>query len=297
MKIEPIYLTSKDLENIKKKKIAKGREGTIYKIKPGVLYKIYHEYNDNLLWKVTPVYDSEGVNIASYKNYDISIKERKILKYFDKEGTRLSREAALYKAIERQKDIKHTDLPKNVIYVDHQIKGCVLKEHYPSFKIYAIESLPFQIRLKLLKQLLLKVRELLDHNIYPVDLAQRPTIDYPYTNVLYQIPFQTQIIDLDGESTIYTESFSEEFYRKAVQNYVLLSMEILTHINLEKFLENLEEYVITNPEIEKYAIFYIQKMTHNRLPYEMAEKFLHEKLTLEDMERYINLMMKKSYKR
>lgn len=53
MKIDPIYLTKEDVINLNSKKIAAGTEGTIYRIKPGTLYKIYHDYNDNICGKST----------------------------------------------------------------------------------------------------------------------------------------------------------------------------------------------------------------------------------------------------
>lgn len=53
MKIDPIYLTKEDVINLNSKKIAAGTEGTIYRIKSGTLYKIYHDYNDNICGKST----------------------------------------------------------------------------------------------------------------------------------------------------------------------------------------------------------------------------------------------------
>lgn len=138
MKIDPVYLKSGEI--CKLPRIAEGREGIIYRAKPGVLFKIYHNYTDHVYVYTPPVYDEEGVNIASYKTKGKIIYQPNLLRYMNAEGMRLSREEALYKAIERQKFIHLTFLPQNIIYVDGRIKGCVLREYAHAVKIYKMES-------------------------------------------------------------------------------------------------------------------------------------------------------------
>ena len=61
--------------------------------------------------------------------------------YLDQEGIRLSREEALYKAIERQKEITKTYLPKNIIYVNKRVKDVFymnipLPQKFTVYKIF-----------------------------------------------------------------------------------------------------------------------------------------------------------------
>lgn len=293
VRVEPVYLTKEDVKNLTAKKIAHGREGNIYRVKRGVLYKIYHAPEGVFKTGMTPIYDSEGVNITDYKQFRHQHIGPKTLRYMDNEGNRIPKEEALFKAIERQKFITMSDLPKNVIYVDNKIKGCVLKEHYPAWQIHVIESLPLPIRIKILKKLLVMVKELLEHNIYPVDLAQIPTVEYPYTNVLFSWPFEPKIIDLDGESTVYTEYFSQKYYDKAVINYNQLCIEILTHIDSEKMLEEIGNCSLSFEDSVKIYLQKIKEESHLDFPAEMLASFLKDTLTLEETENYLTRMLKK----
>ena len=294
MKIDPIYLTKKDVINLNSKKIAAGTEGTIYRIKPGTLYKIYHDYNDNMYVVNPPVYDAEGVNIANYKNKGKVKYQKNTLRYLDQEGIRLSREEALYKAIERQREIQKTYLPQNVIYVNKRVKGCVLHEHTFTKKIYCVQAFPLKYQLKILKDLLEKVRELIEHNIYHIDLAQRPTKEFPNTNVLLKLPLDPQIIDLDGHSSIYTEFFSDQALKKTESNFALLCMEILTGQNLEKYLSDLEEITEINPlELERIMIENIAFLAHHKIPETMIQEFLEQKLTLDKMAKHLETLSRK----
>ena len=291
MKIDPVYLKSGEI--CKLPRIAEGREGIIYRAKPGVLFKIYHNYIDHVYVYTPPVYDEEGVNIASYKTKGKIIYQPNLLRYMNAEGMRLSREEALYKAIERQKFIHLTFLPQNIIYVDGRIKGCVLREYAHAVKIYKMESLPLSMRLKILQDLLLKVRELVDHNIYHVDLAQRPTKEYPNTNVLLQFPLIPQIVDLDGHSTIYTEYFSDTALKETEKNVALLFMELLTRMNLEEYLNQMDVSELSPLFLEKTMIEEIFLASKKQIFPEMIEDFLHQKLTLEQMDWYLQKLSKK----
>lgn len=294
MKKDSIYLTKNDVKALEPLRIAAGSEGTIYRIQKGVLYKIYHSYSDELLLKISPIYDENGVNIANYKIRKQIVRKDNILRYVDQDGIRLTREEALYKAIERQKDIHKTFLPKNVIYVNGRVKGCVLHEHSHALKIYKIESFPLRYRLCILKELLSRERELIEHNIYHVDLAQRPSIEFPNTNVLFQFPNTPQIIDLDGHSAIYTEFFSDKALKRTEDSFALLVMEILTRMNLETYLNNMDISGLFSPnELENIMIENISYASKNQLDSEMIRSFLRHELSLDKIEFYLNQLSRK----
>ncbi len=294
MKKTSIYLTKKDVQDLEHSKIAAGSEGTIYRIQKGVLYKIYHNYSDEIFLKNSPVYDEDGVNIADYKRKNQIVRKDNILRYIDQEGIRLTREEALYKAIERQKDIHQTFLPENVIYVNGRVKGCVLHEHAHALKIHRIETFPLRYRLSILKELLNKERELIEHNIYHIDLAQRPTNELPNTNVLFQFPNVPQIIDLDGHSAIYTEFFSDKALKRTEDSFAMLVMEILTQMNLETYLDNMDISGLFSPvELENILIEDIWRASKNLLDPEMIRSFLHHELSLDKIEFYLHRLSRK----
>ena len=294
MKKDAILLSKNDVLNIKNKQIAFGSEGTIYGVGNVVFYKIYHHYSDEVLFKIEPIYDEDGVNIANYKTGKKEILKNNTLRYMNEEGMRLSREEALYKAIERQKEIYQTFLPQNIIYVDGRIKGCVLHEHKHSLNIYKLDFFPFRYRLEILKKLLIKVQELVEHNIYHIDLAQRPNKLSLNTNILLQFPNNPQIIDLDGHSAIYTEFFSKEALKKTEASFAMLLMEILTNMDLESYLNNMAVEGILNPnELENVIIETIMQASKNRIEPLMIKNFLHNELSLDRMDFYLNKLSRK----
>lgn len=293
MKKDAIFLSKNDVANLEKKRIAAGTEGTIYRLGNGTLFKIYHQYSDESLFTINPVYDDEGVNIADYKNKKGTIRKATTLRYLNEEGTRLTREEALYKAIERQKDIHETFLPQNIIYVDGRIKGCVLHEHKNTLNIYTIDKIPFKYRLKVLKKLLIKVQELVEHNIYHIDLAQRPNKTFPNTNVLLQLPSNPEIIDLDGHSAIYTEFFSDKALKKTESSLAMLVMETLTGMNLETYLNSMDiSGLLTPVELENVIVENILA-TNKKLDSLMIQDFLNSELTLDKIDFYLDKLARK----
>ena len=268
--VEPIYINSNELAKLKV--IGEGTDGKIYKLDNKTLLKIYHHSNEYFPQKNKQIYDNEGVNITPYKNNDF-INTDSALRYYDTDGVKLSREMAIIRAIERQENVKKTKLPKNLIYVDGKLKGCVIDYHRFCTNIYKALNLPYAMRLKIARNILEKVKELLDANIYHIDLAQCPTVDCKNTNVLLTKSLKPEIIDIDGKSAIYTESFSKNYYRQSLYSLNVLIIELLSRLNLHENLEDLN-------------VFDLSDINHN-FPLYMLEDFKEDKLTLSKMTSYL----------
>ena len=247
--MQAIELSVRDYNNIRKnkKQIGSGVDGSAYVINKDTIYKFYHKLNNNITLPNATL-DSEGVIINDFKSlrpYNKVIQNENIY-YTDNEGVILTREEAIYKAIEKQRNVKLTDLPKNIIYVSNKIVGCEYKYYPHRFGIYASVYLPLNIRLKICKRIIEKVKELLDNNIYPVTLAQRDSM-YPFksngSNILIGLDLEPLIIDLDGISAMYSDSYSSKYYNKVLSTLSSLVLELLLKVKLADNIED-DDYVV-----------------------------------------------------
>ena len=211
----PIQLTEKDIQYIKshKKRLGYGVDGEVYHVGNNVLYKLY---NPNRPF--SPAQD--GV---------------------------LTRTEALYRALELQKRIKLSHLPQNIIYMNGQVIGCTYKKYNTILGIYAACMFPIPKRKEICQSLFIKIQELLEHNIYPVTLAQKNDL-FPIlkkdSNVLLSYRLEPLLIDLDGISAKYTNHFINSCYIEALSSITKLIFEILLGQNLtyEYLEENREEF-------------------------------------------------------
>ena len=286
--MEPIRLNKDEFETIKSKykNIGCGVDGSIYKIDNKTIYKIYHD-NRNLINIRNPIIDEEGVILNDFKSlrkYNTNYIEN--INYTDKDGVILTREDAIYKAIEKQKNVHMTDLPQNIIYVDNQIVGCEYKYYNHKLGIYAAAYLPFKQRLIICKKILEKVNELLDNNIYPVTLAQRSDV-FPFksdgSNVLIGFNLEPIIIDLDGISAMYSDVFSEKYYKRVLSSLSTLILEILSRVELADTIED-DEMVINE---------LIERMVRNNIPYLISKKYFdYFSLDFDDINQIIKTLEK-----
>ena len=240
----PIYLT-------KKYEIGHGTDGSVYyvpkkllKTNKEVLFKLYHNR--------TPIYnghgeiDEDGVRIYNKSTLQTIDYTEPISYFSDTEEIRLRSKDAIYKAIERQKNVYLTDLPKCPIFVNGHFQGCELKKQYGK-QIHYLTSLSIKKKLKIWKAITIKVQELLENNIYPTELDNSPFTKAVYKNEFgeYEVRFGhshilvthsliPSLIDLDGKSTIYTEHFSDTYYTKVIRAYNTLLIEFLFTIPLEE---------------------------------------------------------------
>lgn len=200
------YISSKEFSKLKP--IGEGTEAIVYRAGDGFLYKVY-----------------KG-------KYYIAVGSEQVKKCY---SPRLIAEAA-----SRQQYIQHSTLPLGTLYIDDKFKGCVLKEHRGYGDIYNINILPKKIKIKLLRQLVLNVKELIEYNIYHVDLANKKVPGVHKGNVLISLTGDIQLIDLDGKSTIYTHRFDPQFYQLTIESLVALITDLLFELDLEEeFFEDI----------------------------------------------------------
>ena len=245
-----INLTGEEAYYIKKNKrcVGSGVDGSVYDMGNHVLYKFYHKMGDYIVIDEKGIYDSEGVNITNIKElrYKGIRENHKPINYIDDDGVILSREQAIRKAIEKQKYVKYTTLPQNIIKVNNKVAGCVYKKYDSILGIYAASFLPLELRKRVLRRLYFKLKELYENNIYPITLAQKNDL-LPFStkesNVLLCKHLNPIIIDVDGISAIYTDSFSKSKYEKSMGSFSKLVLEILSGVDIKEDDEELENTI------------------------------------------------------
>lgn len=243
-RVEPLYLSRKDIEFLESKKyeIGRGTDGVVYRSpnpkEKDILLKIYlksFEELKNPNYKV--IYDAEGVNIANNKEFFRKIRNpnRYKITYFNKEGLKLNGIEAVYQAIERQPYIKNTHLQKKPIYIDGHFGGTILHYHRHHTAIANLRLFPKQTQINVLKKLVVAVKELLDNNIYHIDLGLKPETQFREANVLISLSLNPipAIIDIDGKSAIYTESFNQNYYQMSLRSLKDLIVGLLFDIEAE----------------------------------------------------------------
>lgn len=233
--METEYLNLRDIEKLKK--IGSGMDGTVYRAKNGKLFKIYHDTFGNIQNGISfsqGKFDTDGVRIAIKKKIPIQNKQIGV-KCFDVEGVRQIAEEGISKAIERQKKITRTQLPIGVLYVNGRFKGCILKEHKHHLDLLKTCFFPMYIRVRIFEEIVKSVRELLGNNIYHTALCNRPTTAPMHSNILVSKDWllKPQIIDLDGETTIYCDKENERYYTCCIETLNLLALEFLYKLDFE----------------------------------------------------------------
>ena len=238
-----IILTEAQLEYIKKEKkiLGSGVDGTVYGMDSKTAFKFYHSILDAIeVSKGKGIYDSDGVNIRDIKEtlrYACRNNNNPI-NYIDLDGVMLGREEAILRAIEKQKDVKLTYLPQRIIKKDNnRVIGCEYRRYQTPLSVYAVSYIPFlKKRKEIMYKLFVKFKELVDNNIYPVTLVQKDPL-FPFgrhgANVLLSFNLEPIFIDLDGISTIYTESFHQRLYDKAFRDFSILAMEVISGIDYD----------------------------------------------------------------
>lgn len=270
-----INLTRAQLETLinKNKSVGSGTDGVCYRQGKKV-YKIYH--TSNVATILAPmILDSSGVRIHSESHIkDVITSDRRIIKYTDYDGIKLSTESGLIKAIERGKNIRGTNLPSDIIYVDGRARGCVYPYYKHASSIYKTYRRSLKTRLKICRELYIKVKELIDNNIYPVDLCQKSReklFDKKYCNVFLGPNNEPIIIDLDGKSALYTEVSNLDFERKTCDSLMTLLIELVTREDLQEDM--------TQEAFDEIR-FYLKKAG---LSVETIEKFFDCTMTMEDV--------------
>lgn len=290
--IEPIYLSKNDLEKIKNFKIGMGSDASVYKIPPsliggekGVLFKIYHKSSLNN--NIENNSNDNDIKIYNKENLKFDNIKEPISYLTNNDGVRLRSKEAIYKAIDRQKNISMTNLPKNVIYVDNHFAGCVLKEQRGT-QIHYLTGFPMKYKIMIMKNIILKLKELYSNNVYHVDLANSPFSQSFYIDEFNQQHcmaghshilihhFQPYLIDLDGKSTIYTECFNEKYYKIMIEQINILLVEFLLKLQIDNILDDINGIELLENELNKYNIpnNYIDSLSDLSLDLDHMNEFL-----------------------
>ncbi len=287
---EIIRLTQEELDNIIKnnKKIGQGTEGTCFN-HDGEVYKIYHKTGEQLHAIATEdKVDEDGTKIYDKNKPKHYVREdNRIFKYTDEDGVKLGKPEALNRALAKGYKITKSRLPHKIILVDGKLKGCVYPYYKHTKSIYSAYRKPFKTRLLICQRLIEQVKELLDNNIYPIDLCQkfggRTIFDKSVANVLLDWKNNPIIIDLEGKSTLYTDSYNPLYASTTCYLLATLILEIMTREDIqEDFID--EDFDLIHEYLNDIG-----------LPDELIQKYIDNSLVLDDVYQMFDLIASKKH--
>ncbi len=236
----------------KLRQIGFGTDGRVFNYKDGNVLKLYRE---NLL-KIREVEKLMEREDKKYNKSKIKFKVLNKFQYYmieDNDKIRIKASEAINRIIERQKVIKRTNLPKGSVYYNDNFAGCFYQK-IVGIPIHKLTGLSFKCKYKLIESLLLDVEELLNNHIYHIDLGNSHLHEIYYTddnekNIIINghshiliNPFHktTNIIDLDGKSTFYTESYDFKYEQMCLVSLCTLLIEFLFSIDTKE-IQNEDE--------------------------------------------------------
>lgn len=289
VKNEDVFLTKAELNAFLSKQVGLGTDGRVMRFDKNRLMKLYHKYMDSSSMK-----DNNDEDVKIYHMGDLNDKKNFIEMFSfykteeDNEYIKInSNETAIRIAEERQIKVKNTRLPKNAVYVDGRFAGCILAS-IKGIQIHKMMGLPFNFKKKIMKKVLHNVKELMDNYIYHIDLDNSPYTTKAirkedgvmklvgHSHVLINpITLKPQLIDLDGKSTVYTDTYSKAFEEKSLISFNKLMIEFLYSINLDEYeTEDELRYELSQIGID---IEYIDLLAEYSLNYEQLEEILDDK--------------------
>ncbi len=184
------------------------------------------------------------------------------------------------KATNKQESVKLTNLPQAAIYIDNKFSGYVLKRVRGLDIHYAWFLLSKKSKIRILKELLIKVRELTDNYIYPTDIANSPLVG-KHSNVKIDYKLHPQIIDLDGISTSYCDQENECLLSDTYCGLGLLFLELILGPDLFEDIDDLNSS-------------YIQKLlTDANIDEDSAKRLSNLEGTYEDVNKLLLTFSKK----
>ncbi len=285
-RIEPVYITHEEFLKLLKYEIGNGTDGTVCRYRYNQLIKVYHSKIHEILNDLNHFQD----DVKIYKKGSIKEMEQPITAYFynkeNKEHLRLQNKEAIEFAISKQKNVSRTKLPQNMVYIDNLFAGCLLKRVY-GIGVHSLMGLPLRYRGYIMLEVIKSVRELLENNIYPRDLGNSPyakdatvtkedgTIDYRGHSHVLVNPFtgKINIIDLDGNSAVYTDSYSEECEKRVFFGLCQLLIEFFLDIDATDMLDKDYErdtlaYYLENARVKRE---YIEALSYYNLNIDQVE--------------------------
>lgn len=142
----------------------------------------------------------------------------------------------IIKAVNRQSYVKNTTLPLGVIFINDNFSGCILKQHRGYIDIHNITGFPRKIKLIVLRKLLSDIKELSDNFIYHHDLANKRIDKRTHSNILISANNSIEIIDIDGNSTYYSDGYNKNYEEMCYVSLTILMAEILFEIDISNNL-------------------------------------------------------------
>ncbi len=286
--MDNIHLSDEELKRLMRKKIGSGTDGTVYYYQNGYLIKLYHNRMEKLIQMKSVL--QEEIKIYQKGDEIINFDEEPITYYQNKEeDIRLRAKEAIFYAIERQKQIKKNFLPQSAVYIENYFAGCLLKRVY-GIPIHKLIGLSFNTKQKICFSLTESIKELLEHNIYPIDISNSPFVDNYYYNqkkliiqkghshvFVNPLTLESKIIDLEGKSTLYTERKNHKYEQKVLENYFILILEFFYDIDMKEW-EREEDF---------YAF-----LTEHGIEEEFVNLFSSSKLNINEMNHFIRSLKK-----
>ena len=274
-----IFLTRQEVNDLRNytKEVGHGSDGRVFPYKKNYLIKLYRKSLrlEDLakIDKGGPYGNDEDIKIYVMKkdrnsreraqyNSRLYKKPTEYITYYRKDDddpdhdTKLAPSEAITAAIRRQKDIKRTKLPVASVYYNHKFIGCII-EKLNGIGIHKLMWLPMSAKLKIINSVIDDLDELMQNYVYHRDLSNSPYAGVGYKdengNQVYEkghshvlvnpITLNTNIIDLDGKSTIYTERENKSLKEQCVRELLVLVFEYL-------FAVQLYDYAPTEDEAE-----------------------------------------------
>ena len=273
-----IFLTEEELNQLRyyANEVGHGSDGRVFPYKKDYLIKLYRKALalNTLVQKKNKSQENEDDDIKIYvmkKDRDPSekIENKSIyelsehITYYRKDDdnpehdTKLAPSEAITAAIRRQKNIKRTQLPLASVYYNHRFIGCVIKKLH-GVSIHKLMWLPMSAKIKIINSVIDDLDELMQNHVYHRDLSNSPFAGVGYINedgkYIYEnghshvlvnpLSLKTNIIDLDGKSTIYTERDNNALKEQCIRELLVLLFEYVFAIKLNDYLptEDVAEY-------------------------------------------------------
>lgn len=289
MEGKTLYLKTKDLSKLKE--IGNGTDGKVYSYTKNTLIKLYHSKIKEI---VSNYSNDEDVKI--YKTGQNEFKSnfyKGNLTYYQydkktKENIKLLPKDAIKRAIERHDDVKLTSLPIGTVYLNGHFAGCIL-ERKRGIQIHKLTGLPLSLRKKIYLNILKEEAELLKNNIYHLDLSNSPYVKKTFilpndeivttghSHILVNpITLGTNFIDLEGKSTVYTETKNDKLENQSLSELCILTLEFLLQIDWEELKEEPEAIY---PEFEG-----------KQVPFDLQEKIINQEVCLEDLHQLVKVL-------
>lgn len=286
-----INLSYEDLNSLLDKEIGHGTDGRVIPFDKNRLIKLYHKYVRYFKRRQFPLTDNDAdVKIYHKGDYKKGDDSFDMFRFYITEDNgdfiRIrSGEAAVKSAQERQLKVTQTHLPQNSVYIDGKFAGCTLLT-IRGIQIHKLIGLPLALKKKIMKKVLFNVKELMDNYIYHLDLDNSPfTKDNYFVNdegksevvghshvIINPVTLKPQLIDLDGKSTVYTDSYSKKLEQQSLASFNRLMIEFMLGIDLDEYKDEADlAYILERIGVD---IEYIDMLVSNNMSYEDINKFI-----------------------